>query len=140
LTGACCGLSRNLVSPAAAASCRLANGSHVELPCNEVTHEQTRRDIASLFSKAAEAWWNSMVAEPHSLTKPVYLLRLGGAAAAENHPSNVEASGIAQMRRGSMALDSVVNYTAVGDYGCWKIRVSLLLLVLFIIIMLPVKP
>jgi hypothetical protein len=25
---------------------------------------------------------------------------------------------------GSMAMSSIVNFTSVGDYGCWKIRVS----------------
>ncbi|WIA22268.1 hypothetical protein OEZ85_004589 [Tetradesmus obliquus] len=101
---------------------RLANGSHIELPCNEVTDNQGRANISALFDTAAAAWWDSVVAEPHSFTKPVYQLGLGGAAMAEIDPSNVEASGIVQLQRGSMALNSVVNFTAVNDFGCWKIR------------------
>jgi hypothetical protein len=90
-----------------------------------VLNEQQRKDAAARFSEAAEAWWNSVVAEPHSFTKPVYLLGLPGFAIPADEPSNVEASGIVSLRRGgSMVLSSTVNFTSVGDFGCWKIRVS----------------
>ncbi|WIA15052.1 hypothetical protein OEZ85_001752 [Tetradesmus obliquus] len=101
---------------------RLANGSYIELPCNEIPDQQGRKSIAALFNTAAKEWWDSVLAEPHSFSKPVYLLGLDGAALTDTDPSNVEASGIVQLRRGSMAVDSIVNYTLVNDFGCWKIR------------------
>jgi hypothetical protein len=91
-----------------------------------VVDESQHREVAARFNAAAEAWWNSVVAEPHSFTKLVYVLGLPGFARPANEPTNVEASGIIQLRRGgSMVLNSIVNYTSVGDFGCWKIRVSI---------------
>jgi hypothetical protein len=90
-----------------------------------VLNEQQRSEAAARFSEAAEAWWNSVVAEPHSFVKPVYLLGLPGLATPADEPTNVEASGIVSLRRGgSMVLNSMVNFTSVDDFGCWKIRVS----------------
>jgi hypothetical protein len=89
-----------------------------------VVNEQQRKDAAARFSEAAEAWWNSVVAEPHSFRKPVFLLGLPGFATPEDEPTNVEADGIVALRRGrSMVLNSLVNFTSVDDFGCRKIRV-----------------
>jgi hypothetical protein len=91
-----------------------------------VLSEQQRKDAAAQFNEAAEAWWNSVIAERHSFTKPVYLLGLPGFARPADEPTNVEAAGIVALRRGgSMVLNSIVNFTSIDDYGCWKIRVSM---------------
>jgi hypothetical protein len=88
-----------------------------------VVNEPQRSEAAARFSEAAESWWNSVVAEPHSFTKPVYLLGLPGFARPENEPTNVEASGIFALRRGgSMVLNSIVNFTSVEDFVCCRIH------------------
>jgi hypothetical protein len=85
-----------------------------------------RRDLAAQFDKAAEKWWKSIIAEPHSFEKTVYLIGLKLPQNTTAEPSNAEAGGVIIWRRGTMMLSSggAVNFTAVGDYGCWKIRVS----------------
>lgn len=96
---------------------RFANGSHIELPCNEVTGAQ-QRTIAAAFDKQARQWWASVVAEPHSFTKPVFQLGLGGWKA-----SNVEASGAIEISRGDVLLSSFANFSDAGRV-CWDINVS----------------
>jgi hypothetical protein len=94
------------------------NGTHIEKTCNEV-RDPSRQSIAARFNTEAEAWWQSVVAEPHSFTKPVYQLGLEGEEA-----SNVEAQGAVQITRGSVYVSSRANYTRVGDNVCMKANVS----------------
>jgi hypothetical protein len=75
--------------------------------------------MADRFSAEAEDWWNSVVAEPHSFTKPVYQLGFEGLEA-----SNVQAQGAVQISRGSVTVDSRANYTRFGDNVCMKAQVS----------------
>jgi hypothetical protein len=96
--------------------CRI-NGTHIEKPCNEVL-DPSRQPMADRFGAEAEAWWNSVVAEPHSFTKPVYQLGFEGQEA-----SNVQAQGAVQISRGSVTVDSRANYTRFGDNVCMKAQV-----------------
>lgn len=96
----------------------MTNGSHIELPCNEVEGAAQRR-IADAFNTQARKWWASVVAEPHSFTKPVFQIGLGGWKA-----SNVEASGVVEMSRGDVLLASFANFSDTG-HVCWNINVSL---------------
>lgn len=90
------------------------NGTHIEKPCNEV-RDPHKSSIAARFDAEAAAWWQSVVAEPDSFTKPVYQLGLQGEEA-----SNVEAEGAVQITRGSVTVSSRANYTRVGDNVCMK--------------------
>jgi hypothetical protein len=98
--------------------CRFANGSHIELPCNEVTGAE-QRSIADTFNKQARKWWASVVAEPHSFTKQTFQLGLGGWRA-----SNVEASGAFEISRGKVLITKPANFTQVGGNICIKVNVS----------------
>jgi hypothetical protein len=95
------------------------NGTHIEKPCNEVL-DPSRQPMADRFSAEAEAWWNSVVAEPHSFTKPVYQLGFEGQEA-----SNVQAQGAVQITRGSVTVDSRASYKRFGDNVCMKAKVSI---------------
>jgi hypothetical protein len=97
-------------------ACRLVNGSHIELPCSEVTGAAQRR-IAATFDSQARSWWASVLAEPHSFTKPVFQIGLGGWKA-----SNVEASGAIEMSRGDVWLASLAEFSSTGRV-CWKVNV-----------------
>lgn len=103
---------------ALANSCCRMNGTHIEKPCNEV-RDPHKSSIAARFDAEAAAWWQSVVAEPDSFTKPVYQLGLQGEEA-----SNVEAEGAVQITRGSVTVSSRANYTRVGDNVCMKATVS----------------
>ena len=46
------------------------NGSHVELPCNEVTDPEQHAQLAAQLSGIARTWWASMTASPHAMRKP----------------------------------------------------------------------
>jgi hypothetical protein len=94
------------------------NGTHIEKPCNQLL-DPSRSAIAARFNGEAEAWWNSVVAEPDSFTKTVYQLGLKGEEA-----SNVEAQGAVQITRGSVTLTSRALYRQVGDNVCMKAKVS----------------
>jgi hypothetical protein len=98
-------------------ACRLVNGSHIELPCNEVTGPE-QAAIAAAFDTEARKWWKSVLDEPHSFTKPVFQLGLGGWKA-----SNVEASGAIELSRGDVLLSSFANFQDTGRV-CWNINVS----------------
>jgi hypothetical protein len=99
-------------------ACRFVNGSHIELPCNEVTSSE-QQSIAAAFNRRARQWWASVVAEPHSFTKQTFQLGLGGWRA-----SNVEASGAFEIRRGKAIITKPANFTAIGGRICIKINVS----------------
>lgn len=96
---------------------RLANGSHIELPCNEVTGEALGR-LNLLFNQAARQWWDSVVAEPDSFTKPVYHIGQSGSLA-----SNVEANGAIALTRGDINMTSTVVFSGLG-YVCYAVNVS----------------
>jgi hypothetical protein len=96
---------------------RLAGGSHIELPCNEVADEDTGR-ISTLFSQVARQWWDSVVAEQDSFTKPVYYIGQPGALA-----SNIEASGAIAIARGDINMTANVVFKGMG-YACYSVNVS----------------
>ncbi|WIA18401.1 hypothetical protein OEZ85_009862 [Tetradesmus obliquus] len=95
---------------------RLANGSHIELPCNEVTGEALGR-LNLLFNQAARQWWDSVVAEPDSFTKPVYYIGQSGSLA-----SNVEANGAIALTRGDINMTSTVVFSGLG-YVCYAVNI-----------------
>jgi hypothetical protein len=94
------------------------NGTHIEKPCNQVLNPAGSA-LAARFNAEAEAWWGSVVAEPDSFTKPVYLLGLSGEEA-----SNVEAQGAVQITRVSVAMTSRALYSKVRDNVCMEAKVS----------------
>jgi hypothetical protein len=96
---------------------QLSNGSHIELPCNEVRGEEFRR-VSTKFSQVARQWWNDVVAEPTSFTKPVYNIGQAGTLA-----SNVEASGAIAIARGDINMTANVNFRGMG-YACFSVNVS----------------
>jgi hypothetical protein len=97
---------------------RLVGGSHIELPCNEVTGDDAKR-VSTLFSQAARQWWDSVVAEQDSFTKPVYYIGLQPGSLA----SNVEANGAIAIARGDVNLTSTVIFQGMG-YVCYSVNVS----------------
>ncbi|KAF6257012.1 alkaline-phosphatase-like protein [Scenedesmus sp. NREL 46B-D3] len=96
---------------------RLSGGSHIELPCNEVTSDELSR-VSTLFSRAARRWWSSVVAEPTSFTKIVYNIGQAGTLA-----SNVEASGAIAIERGDVNVTSNVIFKGLG-HACVSVNIA----------------
>jgi hypothetical protein len=98
---------------------RFNGSSHVELPCNEVP-EPLASELRANLSTAAHQWWKSIVAEPHSFSKPTFYLGLGG-----YNVSNVLAAGAHQ--RTPVAINLLLNgaagFRTPGDALCWDIQV-----------------
>jgi hypothetical protein len=109
-------------------ACRLSNESYIELPCNKVSAAVAARlnldlqGVITAFNQRAAAWWQSVLDEPHSFSKPVYQLGLSGVEA-----SNVEAAGAISLVGSSVSvLGPLINMAAakVGDGFCCRVNVS----------------
>lgn len=55
---------------------QLANGSHVELPCNEVGAEE-REAVVGALRNSAEQYFQAVLASPNSFNKPTFYLVRG---------------------------------------------------------------
>lgn len=110
-----------MCSTPAASLCahRLTNGSHVELLCNEVKGLEGRR-LAKQLASAAQRWFDSLVAEPHSFTKPMFYLGLETWTV-----SNIIAEGAHERTPGSIKLfaNGASGFRDLGDRMCFKVEV-----------------
>jgi hypothetical protein len=98
--------------------CRFVNGSHIELPCNEVQQPEQSK-LAAMFDRRAQSWWASVLRELDSFAKPVYQLGLPGAAA-----SNIEGSGLIEMTRAGVRVEGpLIKAIAEPAIACWRIAV-----------------
>jgi hypothetical protein len=80
------------------------------------------RGVVTAFNQRAAAWWQSVLDEAHSFSKPVYQLGLQGVEV-----SNVEASGAISLAGSSVpVLGPMLNMAAakVGDGFCCRVKVS----------------
>lgn len=93
--------------------------SHLETPDREVKGPEAAA-LATKFSSAAKAWWQSMVAEPHSFNKPTYYLGLGDTVA-----SNVLVAGAHERTQHNVKLLAMgaSGFSNPGDKACFKIKV-----------------
>jgi hypothetical protein len=107
---------------------RLASGSYIELPCNEITAAAAtrlyldRQRVITTFNQKAAAWWQTVLNEPLSFLKPVYQLGLGGVQA-----SNVELAGAVSLDGDSLSVMGVFVSMAAGKVGdgiCCRVNVS----------------
>ncbi|KAF8058413.1 hypothetical protein HT031_005537 [Scenedesmus sp. PABB004] len=98
---------------------RLAGGSHIELSCNEVP-EPRATELRALMRGAAREWWASVVAEPHSFTKPTFYLGLSNTSV-----TNILASGAHERTPGSVKLfqNGAEGFRAPGDRACFSTQV-----------------
>lgn len=96
---------------------KLSNGSHVEQRCSKLSGAE-RRNISALFSQAARRWWDSVVLETTSFTKPVFQIGWRGMLA-----SNIEGSGAIALSRGTINVTSVATFKGLG-YVCYSVNVS----------------
>jgi hypothetical protein len=99
---------------------RFQNESHVELPCNEVPEPQAST-LAHIMSSAARAWWQSLVADSSSFTKPTYYLGLG-----KWRVTNMLADGAHERTPGKITLlaNGATGFRAAGDRMCFKTKVG----------------
>ncbi|WIA37699.1 hypothetical protein OEZ86_014587 [Tetradesmus obliquus] len=98
------------------------NGSHIELPCNEVPQPQAAA-IAAEFAAAARAWWAGIAAAPHSFTKPVFQVGLQSW-----NVTNVLAQGaheISGMSAGNVRVlpNALAGFVEAGDAAWWSLQV-----------------
>lgn len=100
---------------------RLTNGSHVELPCNEVPQPEAG-DIAQYLSTAARAWWQSVVAESHSFTKTPSYLGLPG-----QQVTNMLTTGAKERTAGTIRVvqNGVTGFSRAGDRICMNVKVGM---------------
>uniref|UniRef100_A0A383VTG9 Sulfatase N-terminal domain-containing protein n=1 Tax=Tetradesmus obliquus TaxID=3088 RepID=A0A383VTG9_TETOB len=98
---------------------RFQNESHVELPCNEVPEPQAST-LANIMSNAARAWWQSLVADSSSFTKPTYYLGMG-----KWRVTNMLADGAHERTPGNITLlaNGAAGFRAPGDRMCFKTKV-----------------
>ncbi|WIA17400.1 hypothetical protein OEZ85_014256 [Tetradesmus obliquus] len=98
---------------------RFQNESHVELPCNEVPEPQAST-LANIMSNAARAWWQSLVADSSSFTKPTYYLGMG-----KWRVTNMLADGAHERTPGNITLlaNGAAGFRAPGDRMCFKSKV-----------------
>lgn len=94
------------------------NGSHCE---TDVVPEPQASILRAAYRPAAEKWWQSVVAEPHSLEKPTFYLGLGNASV-----TNVLAAGAHERTPGNITLlpNGAVGFSSPGDRMCFKVKVS----------------
>jgi hypothetical protein len=99
---------------------KFQGGSHIELPCNEVTGEEGRH-LAKLMSDAARAWWKSIVQDPDSFTKPVFYLGLSGWSV-----TNFLPDGAHDRTPGRVTLlaNGAHGFSSVGDRLCFATQVG----------------
>jgi hypothetical protein len=99
---------------------RFRNESHVELPCNEVRGPQAAQ-LAHTLSSAARSWWQSLVEDASSFTKPTYYLGMGSWRV-----TNMLADGAHERTPGNITLlaNGATGFRAVGDRMCFKAKVG----------------
>ncbi|WIA17485.1 hypothetical protein OEZ85_014324 [Tetradesmus obliquus] len=101
---------------------RFQNGSHIELPCNEVPQPQAAA-IAAEFAAAAGAWWAGIAAAPHSFTKPVFQVGLQSW-----NVTNVLAQGAHEISGNSagnvrVLPNALAGFVEAGDAAWWSLQV-----------------
>jgi hypothetical protein len=92
----------------------------VELPCNEV-HGAEKAAIAAKVEAAARTWWASLLAEPHSFSKPTFQLGMPGWAV-----TNVLPDGAHERTPGRVELlpNGAAGFSRVGDSMCFAVNVG----------------
>jgi hypothetical protein len=73
-----------------------------------------------MFSAAPQRWWASVVAEPHSLSKPIFYLGLGKWTV-----TNMPAMGARERTAGNVQLRDLGSrgFVKAGDKLCWGVQV-----------------
>lgn len=99
---------------------RFDNGSHIELPCNEVGGPEGLA-LAAKMSAAARTWWQELVESPHSFQKPTFVLGYDGWNA-----TNVLPEGAHERTPGRIRLlpNGLTGFSREGDYACFAMDVS----------------
>lgn len=99
---------------------RIQGDSHIELPCNEVLGEEKER-AAKKLSDAARAWWQSLLKDQHSFSKPAFQLGLNGWSV-----TNILPDGAHERTPGRVELlpNGAAGFSTVGDSMCFSINVS----------------
>jgi hypothetical protein len=98
---------------------RFANNTHLETPQYKLTGPGAAA-ATKMFSKAAQRWWASIVAEKHSLSKPVFYLGLGNWTV-----TNMPSMGARERTAGNVQLRDLGSrgFWAAGDRLCWGVQV-----------------
>lgn len=73
------------------------------------------------LSAAARTWWQSLVSDPHSFSKPTFLLGLNGWSV-----TNILPDGAHERTPGHVELlpNGAAGFSKVGDSMCFSINVS----------------
>lgn len=121
---------RNAESRHYSPKCRFANGSHIELPCNEVS-EPEASEIAAKLSSAAYEWWQSVIQEPNSFVKTTAYLGVAGQLV-----TNMLTTGAKERTAGNTVVvqNGVTGFSSAGDRICMNVKVRVMIDAILIVV------
>jgi hypothetical protein len=97
---------------------RLSGGSHIELPCNEVSGEEGAR-VSTAMAAAAREWFSSLAAGPHAFAKPTFWLGLGGWRVTNLLPDGAHAR---TPQRVVLLSNGATGFNKPGDFLCFDVQ------------------